>query len=273
MASDQNIAPTSNHSKILKVDAVNLHFGGLQALKDVSFTVSSGEIFTIIGPNGAGKTSMLNCISGRYVPSNGDIIFKGHSLKKCSINDRAQLGLGRTFQNLALFNHMSVLDNVLVGRHHLMKTNFLTGALYWLGARKEEIRHRAAAAEIIDLLGISDVMHKPAGLLSYGLQKRVEMARAVALKPDLILLDEPLAGMNHDEKVEMARYIIELNIELAMTVVMIEHDMSIVKDLSDRLLVLDFGQKIAEGEPESVLNNQQVKEAYLGVEEESLEPA
>lgn len=276
MGSQQQYAPAPAHSTaaLLAVDQLNLAFGGLQALKEVSFAVESGEIYTIIGPNGAGKTSLLNCISGRYVPSSGSIQFKGRELTRCSINDRANLGIGRTFQNLALFGHMSVLDNVLVGRHHLMKTNFLSGGLYWLGgARAEEQQHRQAAADIIALLGIADVMHKPAGSLSYGLQKRVEMARAVALTPELILLDEPMAGMNHDEKVDMARYIIELNTALSMTVVMIEHDMNIVKDLSDRLLVLDFGQKIAEGAPATVLNDEQVKAAYLGTDADSQETA
>lgn len=259
-------ASQTNH--ILCVENICLHFGGLQALKQVSFSVDRGEIYTIIGPNGAGKTSMLNCISGRYKPSSGTIRFKNHELTQSSVNQRANLGLGRTFQNLALFNHMTVLDNVLVGRHHLMNNNFLTGALYWLGgAQKEERKHRQHAAEIVELLGISHVLNQPAGLLSYGLQKRVELARAVALKPELILLDEPMAGMNHDEKNDMARYIIELNTALSMSVVMIEHDMAIVKDLSDRLLVLDFGEKLAEGEPSAVLQNPHVKEAYLGVEE------
>ena len=255
--------------ELLKVDDVSLQFGGLHALKNVSFSVASGEIFSIIGPNGAGKTSMLNCISGRYTPTAGEVFFAGQSLKKQSINSRAGLGLGRTFQNLALFGHMSVLDNILVGRHHLMKNNFLTGALYWLtGAQKEEIEHRRVVEEIIEFLEIQHVRHQPAGLLSYGLQKRVELARAVALKPKLLLLDEPMAGMNQEEKEDMARYIIDLNEEWGMTIIMIEHDMGVVMDISDRVMVLDFGQKIADGLPESILENEHVKKAYLGEDEQ-----
>ena len=215
----------NEHAALLQVEDIFLSFGGVKALQGVSFNVKSGEIFSIIGPNGAGKTSMLNCVSGRYHPQVGEIHFRGEEISKLKPNQRCNLGIGRTFQNLALFNHMSVLDNIMVGRHHLLKNNFLTGGLYWLtGARSEELEHRRQVEEIIDFLEITHIRKAQAGTLSYGLRKRVELARAIALKPDLILLDEPMAGMNHEEKEDMARYIIDLNEEWGMTVVMIEHE-------------------------------------------------
>jgi branched-chain amino acid transport system ATP-binding protein len=256
----------SENQPLIKVDDIFLSFGGVHALREVSFEVRPGELFSIIGPNGAGKTSMLNCISGRYQPNKGQITFKGQSLIGLKPNDRCKLGIGRTFQNLALFNHMSVLDNILVGRHHLLKNNFLTGSLYWLsGARKEELVHRREVEDIIDFLEIAHIRKAVAGTLSYGLRKRVELARAVALRPDLILLDEPMAGMNLEEKEDMARYIIDLNEEWGMTVIMIEHDMGVVMDISHRVMVLDFGRKICAGLPEEVMENEQVKSAYLGI--------
>lgn len=254
---------------LLTVQNLSLRFGGIRALNDVSFSVARGELFSIIGPNGAGKTSMLNCISGRYQPSEGSIRYQGKELVGLGPNKRAELGIGRTFQNLALFGHMSVMDNILVGRHHLMKNNFLTGALYWFtGAQKEELEHREEVEKIIDFLEIQHVRRAPAGTLSYGLRKRVELARAVALRPDLILLDEPMAGMNLEEKEDMARYIVDLNEEWGMTVIMIEHDMGVVMDISHRVMVLDFGAKIAEGLPDAVLADPHVKTAYLGVVED-----
>lgn len=250
---------------LLDVSDISLRFGGVQALTDVSFTVGAGEIVSIIGPNGAGKTSMVNCISGRYRASGGQIRFKGKDITRTTPNDRAALGIGRTFQNLALFNHMSVLDNIMVGRHHLLKNNFFSGAIYWLGgARHEELNHRRDAEEIIDFLEIQHVRKAVAGTLSYGLRKRVELARAIALKPDLILLDEPMAGMNLEEKQDMARYVIDLNEEWGMTVLMIEHDMGVVMDISHRVVVLEFGRKIAEGPPDAVLADPYVRKAYLG---------
>ncbi|MBP2312913.1 ABC transporter ATP-binding protein [Azospirillum soli] len=248
---------------------VSLRFGGVQALTDVSFHIKKGELFSIIGPNGAGKTSMVNCISGRYRPTDGKVYFKGQDVTGMTPNHRAALGIGRTFQNLALFGHMTVLDNIMVGRHHLLKNNFLTGALYWFtGARQEELAHRREVEEIIDFLEIQHVRKATAGTLSYGLRKRVELARAIALKPDLILLDEPMAGMNLEEKEDMARYIVDLNEEWGMTVVMIEHDMGVVMDISHRVMVLEFGKKIAEGSPEEVLADPRVKRAYLGEDDE-----
>lgn len=255
----------------LDVRQVSLRFGGVRALTDVSFSINEGELFSIIGPNGAGKTSIVNCISGRYHPTEGKLFYRGRDITGLPPNARAALGIGRTFQNLALFHHMSVLDNIMVGRHHLLKNNFLTGSLYWLtGARKEELAHRRKVEEIIDFLDLQPVRKATAGTLSYGLRKRVELARAMALEPKLILLDEPMAGMNFEEKEDMARYIVDLNEEYGMTVVMIEHDMGVVMDISHRVVVLDFGKKIAEGDPAAVLADPHVKRAYLGEEDEAL---
>jgi branched-chain amino acid transport system ATP-binding protein len=252
---------------ILDVNNISLAFGGVKALTDVSFSVEKGSIFSIIGPNGAGKTSMLNCVSGRYQPQEGCILFDGHKVTNLKPNDRAKLGMGRTFQNLALFGHMSVLDNIMVGRHHLLKNNWITGPLYWLsGAQKEELNHRRDVEEIIDFLEISHIRKSTAGTLSYGLRKRVELARAMALKPKLILLDEPMAGMNLEEKEDMARYILDLNEEFGITVVMIEHDMGVVMDISHQVMVLDFGKKLISDTPELVMADPHVKRAYLGEE-------
>src|SRR3954464_12954415 len=256
---------------IFEARHVSLRFGGVRALTDVSFSIDRGELFSIICPNGAGKTSMVNCISGRYSPTEGQIFFKGQDVTGMTPNNRAEIGIGRTFQNLALFGHMTVLDNIMVGRHHLLKNNFLTGALYWLtGARREELAHRHKVEEIIDFLDLQSVRNATAGPLPYGLRKRVELARAMAREPRLILLDEPMAGMNFEEKEDMARYVVDLNEEFGMTVMMIEHDMGVVMDISHRVMVLDFGRKIAEGDPASVLADPHVKRAYLGEEDEVL---
>ena len=258
----------AGEAPIIEAQAVSMRFGGLSALTDVSFAVREGELFSIIGPNGAGKTSLLNCISGRYSPTEGQILFRERDITRTTPAQRAAIGIGRTFQNLALFGHMTVLDNIMVGRHHLLKNNFLTGALYWFtGAQKEELEHRREVEDIIDFLEIQHIRKEIAGTLAYGLRKRVELARAVALKPDLILLDEPMAGMNLEEKEDMARYIVDLNEEWGMTVIMIEHDMGVVMDISHRVMVLDFGERIALGEPEEVQENERVKEAYLGEDE------
>lgn len=253
-------------SALLQARNVSLAFGGLRALRDVSFEVRRGELFSIIGPNGAGKTSILNCLSGRYRPQSGRIFYDGGDLMARPVSARTALGIARTFQNLALFAHMSVLDNILVGRHHLLRSGFLRGALYWGGAQKEEIAHRAEIERIIDFLEIQGVRHTPAGALPYGLRKRVELARAVAARPRLLLLDEPMAGMNLDEKEDMARFIVELNEEWNITVIMIEHDMSVVMDISERVLALDFGSVIASGAPEEIMQHERVKTAYLGAE-------
>jgi branched-chain amino acid transport system ATP-binding protein len=252
---------------VLVARDVSIHFGGVKALADVSFEVRPGELFSIIGPNGAGKTSLLNCISGRYRPTSGSIHLHGRDITHLKPHRRAAIGIGRTFQNLALFGHMSVLDNIMVGRHHLLRNNFLTGALYWLsGARGEELAHRRKVEDIIDFLEIEAIRHATAGTLSYGLRKRVELARAVALEPRLLLLDEPMAGMNLEEKEDMARHILDLNEERGMTIIMIEHDMGVVMDISHRVMVLDFGRKIADGPPAEIMQNAHVRKAYLGEE-------
>ena len=253
---------------LLDVDDVSLSFGGVHALRNVSIDIDRHELFSVIGPNGAGKTSLLNSVSGRYRPQSGRIRFDGDDITRFKPNSRCERGIGRTFQNLALYNHMTVLGNIMVGRHHQLKNNFVTGPLYWFtGAQREELEHRREVETIIDFLEITHIRKAVAGTLSYGLRKRVELARAMALRPELLLLDEPMAGMNHEEKEDMARFIIDLNEEWGVTVVMIEHDMGVVMDISHRVAVLDFGQKIAQGKPDDVMANPRVKQAYLGEED------
>jgi branched-chain amino acid transport system ATP-binding protein len=255
----------AHRAPLLQVQGVTLEFKGVRALHEVGFEVRAGELFSIIGPNGAGKTSLLNCISGRYQPTRGSIDFAGQRISGRSPAVRAQLGIARTFQNLALFAHMSVIDNIKVGRHHLMKKGFLAGGLYWgTGARTEEAEHHAAVEDIIDFLEIQPIRNRQAGTLSYGLRKRVELARAVAARPQLLLLDEPMAGMNLEEKEDMARYIHDLSREWGTTIIMIEHDMGVVMDMSDRVMVLNFGEKIVDGAPAVVSAHPQVRAAYLG---------
>jgi len=252
---------------MLELQKISVQFGGIKALNNVSFKVEKESLFSIIGPNGAGKTSLLNVISGRYKPKNGDLLFKGKNITNFHPNTRPDLGIGRTFQNLALFDHMTVLENIYIGRHHLLRSNFFSGAIYWLsGAKNEEVNNRKEAEKILDFLEISNIRKSTAGTLSYGLRKRVELARAIAIQPELILLDEPMAGMNQEEKEDMARFIIDLNREWKITVVMIEHDMGVVMDISKRIAVLDFGEKIAEGTPDEVIKNKRVQQAYLGDE-------
>jgi branched-chain amino acid transport system ATP-binding protein len=264
----------SKPAPILEAVRVKLLFGGVWALNDVSFSIRERELFSIIGPNGAGKTSIVNCISGRCRPTEGKIRYRGQDITRIEPNTRAKLGIGRTFQNLALFHHMTVLDNIMVGRHHLLRNNFLTGSLYWLaGTRREELAHRRKVEDIIDFLDLQPARKAVAGTLPYGLRKRVELARAMALEPSMILLDEPMAGMNLEEKEDMVRYIVDLNEEFGMTVVMIEHDMGVVMDISHRVVVLDFGRKIAEGAPAAVLADPDVRSAYLGEEDDvSIDP-
>jgi len=251
---------------ILNVENVSLSFGGVKALTNISFDVREGEVRAIIGPNGAGKSSMLNCINGFYKPTEGRITFKGESHAQMETHQAASQGIARTFQNIALFRGMTTLDNVMTGRNLKMKKNFLWQALYYGPAVKEELEHREAAERVIDFLEIESIRKTVVGRLPYGLQKRVELARALAAEPDMLLLDEPMAGMNHEEKEDMCRYILDVNEEFGTTIVLIEHDMSVVMDISDRVVVLDYGEKIADGEPDEVRANQRVIDAYLGVQ-------
>lgn len=251
---------------ILNVEDVSLSFGGVNALGNVSFDVYEGEVRAIIGPNGAGKSSMLNCINGFYKPTEGTITFKGESHAAMETYEAANQGIARTFQNIALFRGMTTLDNIMTGRNLQMKSNFLMQAIYYGPALKEELENREVVERVIDFLEIESIRKTVVGRLPYGLQKRVELARALASEPDMLLLDEPMAGMNHEEKEDMCRYILDVNDEFGTTIVLIEHDMSVVMDISDRVIVLDYGQKIADGTPDNVRGNQRVIDAYLGVQ-------
>lgn len=250
---------------ILDLQGISLSFGGVKALTNISFNVREHEIRAIIGPNGAGKSSMLNVINGVYRPQQGDITYRGTHRKDMNTYAAAKSGIARTFQNIALFKGMSVLDNIMTGRNLKMKSNFLMQALYWGPAQKEEIAHREKVEEIIDFLEIQHIRKIPVGRLSYGLQKRVELGRALAAEPEILLLDEPMAGMNVEEKQDMSRFILDVNDQLGTTIVLIEHDMGVVMDISDRVVVLDYGKKIGDGTPAEVLANQEVINAYLGV--------
>jgi branched-chain amino acid transport system ATP-binding protein len=262
-------APTGNEiaagEAILSIEDVSLAFGGVKAITDVSFDIRKGEIRAIIGPNGAGKTSMLNVINGFYTPQHGRITFKGATRSKMRPHEAASGGIARTFQNVALFRGMTALDNILAGRSLRMHRNFFWQLLRHGPAMAEEVEHRRRVEDIIEFLEIAHIRKVPVGVLPYGLQKRVELGRALAMEPDLLLLDEPMAGMNLEEKEDMSRFIIDVNDHYGTTIALIEHDMAVVMDLSDRVVVLDHGVKIADGSPDEVKRNQAVIDAYLGV--------
>ncbi len=250
---------------ILDVRNISLSFGGVNALTDISFDVREHEVRAIIGPNGAGKSSMLNCINGVYTPQQGEISFRGQSFKHMSSRQVAEMGIARTFQNLALFKGMSVVDNIMTGRNLHIKSNLFLQALRIGPAQREEEKHREFVEHIIDFLEIQAHRKTPVGQLPYGLQKRVDLGRALAMEPQVLLLDEPMAGMNLEEKQDMSRFILDVNDEFGTTIVLIEHDMGVVMDISDRVVVLDYGKKIGDGTPREVRENEEVISAYLGI--------
>ncbi len=253
-------------TRLLEARELRLSFKGVRAIDGVSFHVDEGELFAIIGPNGAGKTSIFNCINQVYRPQEGDILWKGESMMGIKPNKTAELGIARTFQNIALFPHMTVLENILSGRHVQMKTSWLLNGFWIFKSKREELENRFKVEDIVDFLEIEKWRKHPVGMLPYGVQKRVELGRALAMGPELLLLDEPVAGMNLEETEDMARFILDIQDELGISIILVEHDMGLVMDIADRILVVDFGKPIATGAPEEIQRNPDVIKAYLGEE-------